>query len=83
MTVCAVRSVRSPRIALSVFEPAVIGLYWVVGVRFDVMPCLRNELVEHRGVGRGGVSDHLGGLDLQRLQRPLEESSGSVGVAAG
>jgi hypothetical protein len=66
MVTCAVWSVRSPRIGLSLFESAVVSLDRVVGVLLDVVPRLRDQLVEHAGVDRGGGGDHLAGCHLQR-----------------
>jgi hypothetical protein len=42
-----------------VFELAVIGLDRVVRVLLDVVPCLRDQLIQHAGVDRVGVGDHL------------------------
>jgi hypothetical protein len=66
-----------------VFELAVISLDRIVGVLLDVVPCLRDRPVEDGGVDRGGVGDDLGWLDLQRRQRPTEESPGRMSVPAG
>jgi hypothetical protein len=66
-----------------VFELAVIGLDRIVRMPLDVMPRRRNQLVEDRGVDRGGVGNHLGRRHLQYRQGLLEEPEGTVGVAAG
>jgi hypothetical protein len=42
-----------------------------------------DQLVQGAGVDRGGVGDHLTGRHLQRLERPVEEPPGRVGVPAG
>jgi hypothetical protein len=46
------------------------------------MPRLRDEFVEHGGVDRSGVGDHLGGLDLQYGDCPLEEPPSRISVPA-
>jgi hypothetical protein len=61
-----------------VFEPTVISLCRVVGMLLDVMPGRGDELVEHRGVDRGGVGDHLAGSYLQRS----EPAAGKTAPAA-
>jgi hypothetical protein len=42
-----------------VFELAVVGLDRIVHVSLDVVPRLRDQLVEHPGVDRRGVGDDL------------------------
>src|SRR6266511_2364935 len=59
-----------------------VGLDRVVRVLLDVVPCPGQQLVEHCGVDRGGVGDHLGRLDLEHGDRPPEEPSGRSGVSA-
>jgi hypothetical protein len=39
----------------------VIGLDRIVGVPLDVMPSRGDQFIEHAGVDRGGVGDHLAG----------------------
>jgi hypothetical protein len=56
-----------------VFELTVIGFDRIVGMPFDVVPGLRDQLIQHGGVGRGGVGDDLAGCHLHRRQRPSKE----------
>jgi hypothetical protein len=65
-----------------VLQSTVIGLDRIIGVLLDVVPRLRDQLVEHGGVDRGGVGDDLAGCHLQCRERSSEEPSGRVGVAA-
>jgi hypothetical protein len=55
------------------------GLNRVVGVLLDVVPGRGQDLVEHGGIDRRGVSDHLARDYLQRPQRPGEEPAGGRG----
>jgi hypothetical protein len=66
-----------------VFEPAVISFDRVVRVLLDVVPRRRDQLLEHAGVDRGGVGDHLAGCHFQCRQRPSEEPPRGVSVPAG
>jgi hypothetical protein len=47
-----------------------------------VVPRGGDQLVEHGGVDRCGVCDHLGGRHLQHLERPPEQQPSCVRVAA-
>jgi hypothetical protein len=71
---------KSARGSQPVLEPAVVGLDRVVRVRLDVVPCLRDELVKHRGVRRGGVSEPL---PTSRLVAPLMAARVLVYTQAG
>ena len=63
-------------------ELAVIGLDPVVGIPLDVVPCGRDQLVEHGRVDRRRVGDDLGRRYLQRGQCPAEEPAGRGGVTS-
>jgi hypothetical protein len=65
-----------------VLELAVVGFDPVVGILLDVVPCGREQLVEHGRVDRGGVGDHLGRCHRQHGQRSPEEPASGVRVPA-
>jgi hypothetical protein len=65
------------------FEAAVIALDAVVGVLIGAVPGGWQELLQHRRVRRRSIGDHLGGHDVGRADRPLEEPVGGTGVSTG
>jgi hypothetical protein len=83
MTICAVWSVRSPRIGrsrcLSWLWSASIGLctYCSTWCHADGISSSSTAWVD-----RGRVGDHLAGRDLERGDGPLEESPGRGGISA-
>jgi hypothetical protein len=84
MTTCAVRSVCSPsHRPQPLFELAVVSLDRIVRVPLHVVPCRGNQLIKHPRVNRRGVSDHLGRLDFEHGDRPLEEPPSCSSVSAG
>ena len=77
-------SLMSPHRSQPAFELTVIGFYRIIRVLLDVMPRRRQQLIDHGGIDRRGVSDHLVRNDLQHLQRrPGEEPTSSRGVPSG
>src|SRR6266516_7899862 len=64
-------------------ELAVIGFDPVVGVALHVVPCGRDQPVEHRRVDRCGIGDYFGRRHPQHGQRPPQEPAGSLRVPTG
>jgi hypothetical protein len=65
-----------------VLELTVIGLDRVVRVPLDVVPGRRQQLIQHPGIDRRSVGDHLARDHLERAQRSGEEPAGRRRVPA-
>jgi hypothetical protein len=63
-------------------QAAVVGLDAVVGVLVGSMPCCRQQLLQHRRIGRCLVSDDLHRCDPRRADGPFEEPARRRRVAS-